>query len=65
MLVKKLAYLLRTGHWPRSFRYPNGIPRVVSPEARYVAQQMQRVELGEITYEDFTLLMRTFGKENG
>jgi hypothetical protein len=26
--MKRLAYFLRWGHWPKRFRYPHGIPRV-------------------------------------
>lgn len=30
--LKRLAYFIRWGHWPKRMRYPNGIPRVVSEE---------------------------------
>lgn len=26
--MKRLIYFLRTGHWPKRFRYPHGVPRV-------------------------------------
>lgn len=25
--MKRLVHFLRTGHWPKKFRYPHGIPR--------------------------------------
>ena len=64
-MIKKVVYFLRWGHWPKKFRYPNGIPRVISPEARYVAQQMQLVELGEIDYDEFRVRMQNYGREHG
>lgn len=64
MMIRRLVYFLRWGHWPKKFRFPYGIPRVPTPTQR-ASVSLGRFQRGQIDYDEFLGEIGEIYRENG